>query len=426
MQKNSVLIVGNDGAGASEALGGGACIARTTRFYQVLLHAGFKVDVFSPVTRFSSGIKEHLAENHYDCVIAISPHPGESAAITNINLPLWIDMNGMHPAEILLTSDTETLPRTEMLRILAMENILLSRGDFFSAPSKRQTYAILGELLLLGRLKASSKLNVPVQAIPHCAIEIPELPKVKSDDNCFQIISTGSFNSWFDSETLFNGLIYAMEKNDSIFFTATGGAVPFAREQYELFMEKLSNSKLKDRFRMAGWVSKEELENIYSAADLAVYTDNHSIETLLGARTRVLDWISRSIPVLCTEGAEISETISRYGLGLTVPQQSPEALGKAILKFCSNSDLISEIKEKQIKWREGIGSMTSVFKPLIKWCLNPKKIPPGQLCSPTVPQASSKNYRKMVFKEIQEKTGTGKALKFLWTSIETKIKDFRN
>jgi len=177
MQKNSVLIVGNDGTGASEALGGGACIARTTRFYQALLYAGFKVDVFSPVTSFSSGIEEHLNKNHYDCVVAISPHPGESTAIANISLPLWIDMNGMHPAEILLTSDIETLPRTEMLRILAMENVLLSRGDFFSAPSNRQANAILGELLLLGRLKASSKLNVPIQAIPHCATEILDFHK---------------------------------------------------------------------------------------------------------------------------------------------------------------------------------------------------------------------------------------------------------
>jgi len=418
----SILLVGNDGSVTNASQGTGACIARTDRFRTALRSAGFSVDVCSIAEGLSSprDINVILGKRDYSCVVAISPHPAEMAVLCRTDLPLWIDINGMHPAEIHLSGELENEPRLEMLRMLALENSLLSRGDMFSAPSERQTHAIMGELYLLGRMDGASKSRVPARAIPHCAVDAP---LSTGPDKGFSIISTGSFNSWFDGNTLFDALEYAMNRNGKIFFTATGGSVPFAEEQYNSFLQRLSGSRFKDKFRIAGWVSKEELDQIQKTASVAVYADIPCGETLLGARTRVLDWVSRGIPVVCTRGAEISRVISDFGMGIAVPSEDSVAMGKAFLKLSSEPNIVEEIKNSQKLWRNGAGTMDSVFKPLIDWCTDPVILPRNQLCKATVPRVSSRNYRRMVLKEISSVAGKGKAFGFLLKSLKEKIRN---
>ncbi len=418
-----VLLVGNDGSSTMAGDGGGACIARTKSFHAALARGDHDVDVCSPVADLSAvrTVGELLAKKSYDCLVTISPHPAELSVLTGTSLPMWIDMHGMHPAEVHLSGDPQGEPRLEMIRILSLQNTLLSRGDCFSAPSLRQTCAIMGELYLLGRLDAISRKIVPAKAIPHCAMEAPVSAGPPEGSDVFSIISTGSFNSWFDGDTLFEALEYAMARNPHITFTATGGAVPFAQEQYASFRKRVLSSRMRQRYRLAGWVEKEELERIQSNASAAVYTDIPSGETLLGARTRVLDWVSREIPVICTLGAEISETIASRGLGIAVPQGSPEDLGDAILKLAGDKALSERIKRSQKKWKEGEGSLSSVFSPLLEWCSNPTILPRKQLCDPTVSRVSSPSYRRMVLKEISSVSGSSEALRFLWGSLIRKI-----
>ncbi len=422
---SSILLVGDDGSVTNASQGTGACIARTARFETALSNAGFSVDVCSIAGRLSSSgdVNEFLFKRDYSCVVAISPHPAEIAVFSRTDLPLWIDINGMHPAEIHLSGEKENEPRLEMLRMLALENSLLSRGDIFSAPSERQTHAIMGELYLLGRLDGASKSRVPVRAISHCAVDAP---LSTGPAGGFSIISTGSFNSWFDGNTLFDGLEYAMSRNREISFTATGGSVPFAEEQYRSFLQRISGSRFKSQFRIAGWVSKKELDQIQKTASAAVYADIPCGETLLGARTRVLDWVSRGIPVVCTKGAEISQVISDFGMGISVAGEDPEALGEAFLKLASEPDTVEEIKRSQESWRNGAGSMDSVFKPLIEWCSNPVILPRTQLCKATVPRVSSTDYRKMVLKEISSVAGKRNSAGFLLRSLSEKIRNRKN
>ena len=421
---NRILFVGNDGSSVNPAGGGGACIARTRRFHKALTESGFHVDICSPNNNLASvsQIRDLIHKNRYQCLVAVSPHPAELAVLAGTELPMWIDMNGMHPAEVHLSGDRTGKPRLDMIRILSLQNSLLSRGDFFSAPSKRQSYSIMGELYLLGRMDADSRHTIPVCAIPNYAMSAPLSTGSSEGSSEFSIISTGSFNSWFDGITLFDALEYAMRKNINITFTATGGAVPFAEEQYKAFLKRLSDSDFKDRFRIEGWVSRDRLEQIQMTASAAVYTDIPCGETLLGARTRVLDWISRGIPVVCTMGAEISETIAASGMGIAVPQKSPEALGNAFLKLAAEPSTISEIKKSQELWRRGEGSMESVFKPLIEWCSNPERLPGRQLCSATVPEVSSTGYRRMILREVSSKAGLIEAIRFLSLSLIEKLK----
>jgi glycosyltransferase involved in cell wall biosynthesis len=411
--------VGCHGKNEHASTGSGACIARTNRFLLALTEAGFTVDVCSPGGSLSGSdlVKKMSSLHTYACMVAISPHPAELAVLSGTSLPLWIDMNGMHPAEINLTADKPGVPRLEMIRILSLENQLLRRGDFFSAPSRRQICSILGELYLTGRIGYESQTRIPAVPIPHCALPAEQSEPDMSLGSTFRIISTGSFNSWFDPETLFKGLEYAMSKSQTIRFSATGGLIPYAAKPYELFLDRIRNSSFSSRFDMRGWVEEEELEELQHSASAAVYTDIPGGETFLGARTRTIDWINRGIPVVCTAGAEISDDIRDHGLGIVVEQGKWKALGDAFLALEAKPLLRREIIESQSDWRNGPGSLSQVFKSLVSWCSHPVKLEENSLGRPTVSRVSSLPYRFQVLKETARKSGIRSAAVFLLHSM---------
>ncbi|RKZ10514.1 hypothetical protein DRQ25_02720 [Candidatus Fermentibacteria bacterium] len=403
-----ILLVGDDGS-SSASSGTGACIARTARFRHALETAGFRVSVLSPSegTRGAAEIKHFLVDRSFSCIVTISPFHAEAVAIANPDLPIWIDMNGTHPAETLLLGNDDGLSGERLVRILALENTLLMRGDAFSTPSRRQAFAVRGELLLLGRMGKRSSEFIPVSPIPHCSMGVFEVNDKSSTG--FRIISTGSFNLWFDEITLFNALESAMERDKSIEFISTGGRVPVSLAKYDNFRKMIEKSRFSERFTLHGWIPYDELMEVYRTASAAVYTDLPSMETTLGARTRTLDWIKRGIPVVCTDGAEISENIRSHGLGIVVPQQDHAALAKAFLQLISSPDLSENIIENQEKWCSAEGSSENLFQPLVSWCRNPSRTKTNPIGTSTIPRLNSIAYLRKIFHEISTDKGIGYA-----------------
>jgi len=299
--------------------------------------------------------------------------------------------------------------------MLALENGLLLRGDGFSAPSRRQIAAVLGELLLLGRTGFNGVSGIELHPIPHCADGFN--PVAQREAQQFTVVSTGSFNVWFDEETLFRGLEYAMERNPSITFLSTGGSIPFSPGKYQNFRDLVEGSRHSSRFDLRGWVDSEELKEVYSRASAAVYTDVPSPETYLGARTRALDWISRGIPVVCTSGAEISDDIEKHRLGLVVSQLNWKQLGESILQLAADPEIRKNIRNSQREWCLGEGSWNQVFDPLLKWCDRPTGASSEHLGKPTVPSMNSTGYYAMQFRELSRRAGIGYGLKRVFRRI---------
>jgi len=404
-----VLLVGDDGSRSAES-GTGACIARTKRFKQAFENAGLTVSVLSPSegAKGAAVIRHSLKKGSFDCIVAISPFPAEAAVIADPDIPVWIDMNGIHPAEIQLQGNRDNRGRERLVRILALENSLLMRGDGFSTPSRRQAFAVTGELLLLGRMGVKPAETIPVEPVPHCSLgEYSGKDKSFSE---FRIVSTGSFNQWFDEITLFKAIESVMDRNGKVEFISTGGRVPFSPEKYDNFRKMVENSRFKSRFRLHGWIPYDELLEIYNSASAAVYTDIPVPESVLGARTRVLDWIMRGIPVICTEGAEISQDIRLHGLGIVVPQQDHKALADAIMQLVSSPGFTGKIRTNQKEWCSREGSSEKLFARVIQWCENPVRIYTGSTGRPTVPELNSFSYLRRLFKVLSTDKGLAYAI----------------
>lgn len=396
-----VALVGNTPDSFSPGAGNGACIARTERFRSTMEAAGHEVLVCSPPQKVRPGgsVTAFLRDmGSFDCVVAISPFPAEAVAQSGCMHPLWIDMNGMHPAEIQLARTDIHTNRLEMFRMLALEHSLLGRGDRFSTPSARQSDAVLGQLFLLGRLDCGNRDVTVVHPFPHCAVTAPLSRGPEADDSRPpKIISTGSFNRWFDHLTLFRALEYVMERNPRVVFTCSGGAVPFWSRGMEEFASMTSSSRHSSRYELRGWVTREELDEIYDTATAAVMADIPCNETRLGTRTRMIDWVSRGIPVACTRGAEVSEDMEKAGTALVVAQQNPEDLGRALLTLTTLSETRSAIRNNQIRWCAEEGDPVRVFHPLNDWCASPERLR-GGIPSGFVPRPfGSLRYRLAAF-----------------------------
>jgi len=160
--------------------GSGACIARTDSFRMALERAGIPVRVASPAggRKGIGELRRELASGDYTAAVLISPFPAETALLSRMDLPLWIDINGMHPAEVQLSSRDSDRSGELMLRMLALENLLLSHGDMYSTPSRRQQHAVLGELLVVrgpGMLVGNRDAVDALSDLPHAGGD-PESP----------------------------------------------------------------------------------------------------------------------------------------------------------------------------------------------------------------------------------------------------------
>jgi glycosyltransferase involved in cell wall biosynthesis len=193
-------------------------------------------------------------------------------------------------------------------------------------------------------------------------------------------------------------------------FAATGGAIPHSPGSFDEFAGMVSSSRHRGRFELHGWLPGGRLEEVYASADAAVYMDLPCAESDLGARTRVLDWIARGIPVLCTRGSDISRTVETEGLGAVVPQGDCAAMAEAVLALAADPDRCQAVRARQEAWSRGAGSCRTAFAPLLDWAARPGRWRTGPLVRGPVPVLDTIPYRLMLLREMVRLEGPSAAL----------------
>ncbi len=82
--------------------------------------------------------------------------------------------------------------------------------------------------------------------------------------------------------------------------------------------------------RLPAWVPYGERGGLLRAAAVAVSCHRPSLEAALAFRTRLLDCVWSGLPVVATEGDELSERAAREGWARTVPTGDSDALAAAL------------------------------------------------------------------------------------------------
>ena len=161
-------------------------------------------------------------------------------------------------------------------------------------------------------------------------------------------------------DTLIESAKIAIEKNPKLVFIAVGKGPDF-----EEVREKIGQLGMQKNFRLAGFVSDEELPLYYNAADFFVLPSKSGEGLPLVA----LEAMACGLPVAATNVGGISEVLSE-DYGKLVPPNSPDSLAEAVLEF-SRKDLSALRKglrtmiEQKYSWDTNVKKLGEIYEELI-------------------------------------------------------------
>lgn len=279
---------------------------------------------------------------------------------------------------------------SEITRIL---NDQLVRGDFFLCASQKQRDFWLGQLAGMGRVNArvydqDPSLDSLIEVVPFGIQDDPPVqrrhgikgtvPGISSTDKV--ILWGGGIYNWFDPLTLIRavGRLSSTHPEVRLFFMGLkhpNPGVPDMRIAWEA-RELADELGLTDRivFFNEGWVPYHERADLLLDADVGVSTHFHHIETAFSFRTRILDYLWCSLPIVATQGDAFGDLIAQRGLGVAVPPEDEEALVQALERMLYDEEARAaatsaiQVVAQEYRW-------SRVLQPLVDFCRTPLRAP---------------------------------------------------
>ncbi|MBX3130093.1 MAG: glycosyltransferase [Polyangiaceae bacterium] len=362
-----------------------------------------------------------------DCVVGVNRDPAAVAVNFAGELPLWADINGDPMAEAQAKAHAlahdDDIPEWHRKFIT-----VLRRADRFSTCSRAQRLALIGQLGLFGRLTAKNDGYELVAAVPN-SIDDDELAyfadiarEQRRPSSAFRLLWSGGFNTWADPRGLFAALEAAMSQLPQLSFVSTGGGIAGHHAGgYAEFERAVARSRYRSRFELSGWVQTRELHGYYQAADAAILVDRFSYEGTLGARTRMLDWLAASLPIVCTRLTEISLELEQRGLALAVEPGDVTGLRDAIARLVNEPAFAHEMgaRGRQYAERELVASVQ--LEPVLAWAARPARAPDGEHRAAVGAVGHDLKKHWLTFQHEAQAQGVGHALRktrdFAWRRL---------
>ncbi len=272
-------------------------------------------------------------------------------------------------------------------------NEQLLRGDFFLCASEKQRDFWLGQLSALGRVNPltydeDGTMRSLIAVVPFGISDAPPvhsrpalkgvLPGIGLDDKV--ILWGGGIYNWFDPLTLLHAVDRLRERlpNVRLFFMGLKHPNPDIPEM----RMAVSARDLSDRLGLTGthaffnegWVEYEDRQNYLLESDVGVSTHIDHLETAMSFRTRILDYLWASLPVVCTAGDSLADLVEAEGLGLAVPAGDVEALTDALFRILDDEGFRKSCVENvaqvvpALVWSQGL-------RPLVEFCRVPRRAP---------------------------------------------------
>lgn len=278
------------------------------------------------------------------------------------------------PMHLEQLEQSKHLPRKEWESHVADATRSLQRqlelGDYFLCASERQRYFYLGQLATLGRVnpdvyESDPHLKNLIGVVP---FGFPEQEPVHTKDVLRGVVPgigredavvvwSGGIYEWFDPTTLIRAVAELSKTRPSVrlYFMGTKHPNPHVPEMPIVEQSRALAGELgvlgTHVFFNDSWVDYRERENYLLEADLGVSTHRSHIETTFSFRTRILDYLWASLPMVVTEGDHFADEVSSHGLGAVVPAEDVGALVKALDKYLFNEGARSKARAALAKHR---------------------------------------------------------------------------
>ena len=261
--------------------------------------------------------------------------------------------------------DPETLETLELLagRSLPFRRLLttttldrlhdaMRTGHHFICASEKQRDLWLGVMLGLRLIDPATydrdpSLRSVIDIVPFGVPETPPSPVAKKGpretipalgEEEEIVLWGGGIWRWLDAETAIRAVVDLAERRPSVrlVFMGAGSQHPAARQSAEAAHALARELGVLDTIvHFHGWVPYAERAAWLTQASCAISCHRDHLEARFAFRTRVLDCFWAGLPVVCTEGDDLADRISREHLGETCPPDDPHALGIALERVLS-------------------------------------------------------------------------------------------
>jgi GT2 family glycosyltransferase/glycosyltransferase involved in cell wall biosynthesis len=276
----------------------------------------------------------------------------------------------------------------ETTRVL---NEQLRRADFVLCASEKQRDFWLGQLAGQGRINSAvydedESLDSLIEVVPFGIPDEPPIQKrhaikgqvdgIGPDDKV--IIWGGGVYNWFDPLTLVRAVDRLRRRHPDVRLYFMGlkhpnPGVPDMRVAWELRQLAgelgLAGSHV---FFNEGWVPYAERADYLLDADLGVSTHFHHVETAFSFRTRILDYLWTSLPIVATDGDTFGPLIVRHGLGATVPPEDVDALERALETYLYDDGAVARARANVQEFAHQY-TWSTVLSPLVEFCRLPRR-----------------------------------------------------
>jgi glycosyltransferase involved in cell wall biosynthesis len=322
-----------------------------------------------------------------DAVVCQPPWPHVAAALRRSGARLIFDLYDPEPFEALEFLADRPAPLRRLVSALTWDRIssALRSGQHLMCASEKQRDLWLGSLMAAGLLDAATYDRDPtlrslIDVVPFGVPDAPPasggrgprdaLEGVGADDSV--VLWNGGIWNWLDAPTAIRaaGLLSERRPDLRLVFmgAATQGPARRATAEAQAVAAQLG---LLDRivFFHDQWVPYAERAGWLAQADCAVSTHVDHLETRFAFRTRLLDCFWSGLPVVCTQGDDLSARVEADDLGATVPEQDPEALAGALERVLDRG---REAYAPALAAAREEYAWSRVVAPLVGWVTDPE------------------------------------------------------
>jgi glycosyltransferase involved in cell wall biosynthesis len=272
-------------------------------------------------------------------------------------------------------------------------NEQLRRGDFFLCASGKQRDFWLGQLAAVGRINPATydrgeNLDSLLTIVPFGVSDEPPrhtrpvlrgvVPGINDGDKV--VLWGGGIYNWFDPLTLLHAVDKLRRRLPQVRLYFLGLRHPNPQVG-EMKMADDAVALAEDLgligthvFFQEDWVEYAERQNYLLESDIGVSTHLDHVETEFSFRTRLLDYLWASLPIVATKGDSLAALVEATGIGITVPAGDVDALEAVLFRLLDDDELRASCRTA-IDQVAGTYRWSNVLQPLLEFCRSPSRAP---------------------------------------------------
>ncbi len=211
----------------------------------------------------------------------------------------------------------------------------LMRGDVFLCASEAQRMFHCGLLLAVGRLnpvafESDPHLDTLVRIVPFGVQPAREIPLRTGHAILF-----GGIYDWYDPIVAIEAVSIARNTIAGLTITFTRHPNPDSTPQGKLAeaMKYVKSRGYSDFVKFEPWAEYHRRGEFFDRFSLSLLTFPQSIETDLSMRTRIYDYLWGGLPIITSSAPGTDEILERYGAGVVIRDESPDAFARAIVSI---------------------------------------------------------------------------------------------